>query len=99
MAAKEFFLCFENSYYSMLLKLILKGQGTNKKGKHLWSFAYSLVTKVSKEVWVLVATLGRQMGTKCLGYFSLTPLNNHKIFLPFATCFCLPGKVMLQISR
>ena len=58
----------------MLLRLFLKGEGTNKKSENMWSSSFIRGTKNPKEVWVCVAAFWHKIGTTPLGYFLLVAL-------------------------
>ena len=53
----------------MLLRLFLKGEGTNKKTENVWSSSLVRGTKNPNKVWACVAAFGRKIGTTPLGYF------------------------------
>ena len=59
----------------MLLRLFLKGEGTNQKSENMWSSSFIRGTKNPKEVWVCVAPFWRKMVTTPVGYFSFVALH------------------------
>ena len=63
----------------MLLRLFLKGEGTNQKSENMWSSSFIRGTKNPKEVLVCVAVFKHEIGTMPLVYFSLVALYYCKI--------------------